>query len=254
MLTQERRALLLERLRRDGRIVARTISAELGLSEDTIRRDLRDLAAEGLVKRVHGGALPASPALGDLAVRGTIATSGKAAIGRRAAAMVRPGQTVFIDGGTTALQLARHLPPNLAATIVTHSPAVAVELARLPLLTVELVGGRLFRHSLVATGAAALRAIDSFRPDCCFIGVTGVHAETGLTTGDAEEGQIKRAVMERSGETVVLASAEKLGAASAVVIAPCSAADVIVVEAATDEDRLAPLRAQGCTIVLAPGD
>lgn len=82
-------------------------------------------------------------------------------------------------------------------------------LSRWVRLTVELIGGRLFRHSLVATGAAALSAIDGFRPDCCFIGVTGVHAETGLTTGDAEEGLIKRAVMEHSGETVVLASAEK---------------------------------------------
>ncbi|MDA4834732.1 DeoR family transcriptional regulator, partial [Enterobacter hormaechei] len=90
------------------------------------------LAAEGLLQRVHGGALPASPALADFSGRQAIATDGKKAIGRAAAAMIRPGQVVFVDGGTTAVQLVRHLPPGLEATIVTHSPSIAVELVAHP--------------------------------------------------------------------------------------------------------------------------
>src|SRR6476620_11564279 len=122
MLTRERKTHILEVLRCDRRIVAKDISRELGLSEDTIRRDLRELASEGLLQRVHGGALPASPAVVDFAGRQRIASQPKAAIGRAAAAMVRPGQLVFLDGGTTAVQMARHLPRDLRATIVTHSP------------------------------------------------------------------------------------------------------------------------------------
>src|SRR5215470_19734155 len=104
MLTSERKALILQRLRQDGRVIAKAFSQELNLSEDTIRRDLRELAGAGLLQRVHGGALPSSPAMADFATRRSVATSGKRAIGRAAAGMVQPGQVVFLDGGTTAVQ------------------------------------------------------------------------------------------------------------------------------------------------------
>src|SRR5580692_1398113 len=128
MLTQQRKSHILSVLRRDGQVVAKALSAELSLSEDTIRRDLRELAQEGLLQRVHGGALPASAATADFSGRQQVAPDEKIAIGRAAASLVQPGQVVFIDGGTTAVQMARHLDPHLRATVVTHSPSVAVEL------------------------------------------------------------------------------------------------------------------------------
>jgi DeoR/GlpR family transcriptional regulator of sugar metabolism len=231
MLTQERRAHLLDRLQRDGRVVAKDVSRALGLSEDTIRRDLRELASEGLLQRVHGGALPASPAMADFARRQDVAVEGKAAVGKAAARMVRSGQVVFLDGGTTAVQLARHLPRELEATIVTHSPSIAVELVEHPRIKVELIGGRLFKHSIVTVGAAAIEAIGRVRADLYFMGVTGVHPEVGLTTGDAEEAAVKRALSRQAAETVVLASREKLGAASPYLVVPLAEVDVLVVEA-----------------------
>src|SRR5215475_13085222 len=146
MLTVQRKQLILQRLKKDGQIVAKILSAELELSEDTIRRDLRELAAEGLLLRVHGGALPASPAVVNFAGRLSLAADGKTAIGRAAAEMIRAGQTIALDGGTTAVQLARHIPRELTATIVTHSPSVAIELLEHPNLEVILIGGRLFKH------------------------------------------------------------------------------------------------------------
>ena len=104
----------------------------MGVSEDTIRRDLRELAQEGLLQRVHGGALPASPAIADFSGRELLAPDGKIAIGRAAARMVQRGQVVILDGGTTARQVARHLPLDLKATIVTHSPTIALELVNHP--------------------------------------------------------------------------------------------------------------------------
>jgi DeoR/GlpR family transcriptional regulator of sugar metabolism len=230
VLTQERKRLILEVLERDGRVVAKRLSEELGLSEDTLRRDLRELAAAGRLQRVHGGALPASPATADLTKRRMLSTDGKVRIGRAAAATVRPGQVVFLDGGTTAMQLARHLDRSLRATVVTHSPTVANELADHPAVQVELVGGRLFKHSMVALGASALEAISRVRADTFFLGVTGVHAEAGLTTGDAEEAAVKRAISRQSGETVVLASAEKLGAASPFQVLDLAHVDVLICE------------------------
>src|SRR5215813_4024561 len=124
MLTSQRKQYILNILRRDGQVVAKTLSQELGLSEDTIRRDLRELAQEGLLQRVHGGALPASPAIADFAGREQIFMESKVAIGRAAAGLIKPGQVVILDGGTTCVQVARHLPPNLQATIVTHSARI----------------------------------------------------------------------------------------------------------------------------------
>lgn len=230
MLTRQRKQLILDRLRQDGQIVAATLSAELDLSEDTIRRDLRALAAEGLLQRVHGGALPASPALGNFAARTQVEPAGKKAIGRAAAALIQPGQVVFLDGGTTCEQLALQLPPGLAATVVTHSPTIAVALVSHPRIEVVLIGGRLFKHSVVAVGAAALEGIRRIHADLYFMGVTGIHPEAGLTTGDLEEAHIKRALMAQAAETWVLASSEKLNAASSCVIAPCSGATGLIVE------------------------
>src|SRR5688572_11109302 len=174
MLTEQRKQLILRRLRDEGQIVAASLSEELGLSEDTVRRDLRALAAEGLLQRVHGGALPASPALANFAVRTGVEPEAKRSIARAAALLVQPGQLVFLDGGTTCQQLARQLPRELRATVVTHSPTIAVELVDHPQVEVVLIGGRLFKHSVVAVGAAALEAIRQVRADYYFMGVTGV--------------------------------------------------------------------------------
>jgi DeoR/GlpR family transcriptional regulator of sugar metabolism len=247
MLTEQRKRHLLSLLGQEGRIVAKSVAADLALSEDTIRRDLRELAAEGLLQRVHGGALPASPATGTLATRRSIAPDEKAAIGRYAASLILPGQTVFVDGGTTALQLVGHLDPGLGATIVTHSPLVAGALAD-HAVDVLLIGGTLFKHSMVSVGVAALQAIRDVRPDMFFMGVTGVHPTAGLTTGDAEEAAMKRAIADASAELVVMASSEKIGAASPFVIAPVERMDILIVPAGFEAEIGAHYAALGVSV------
>jgi DeoR/GlpR family transcriptional regulator of sugar metabolism len=251
MLTSQRKNVLMEVLRRDGQIVATRISAELGVSEDTIRRDLRELAKEGLLQRVHGGALPTSPALGDFAARQQIATDDKAAIGRAAAALVQPGQVVFVDGGTTCAQLVRALPRQLRATVVTHSPSIAMELMDHPDIEVIMLGGRLFRHSIVGVGAATLEAIAQIRADTFFLGVTSLHPELGLSTGDHEEACVKRALCRAAAETIVLASPEKLATASPYRIVGMSEIAGIVLPAATPADIMQPYRDLGIALTLA---
>ncbi|WP_084088821.1 DeoR/GlpR family DNA-binding transcription regulator [Andreprevotia lacus] len=250
MLTSQRKQLILATLQRDGQLVAKTFSQQLEVSEDTIRRDLRELAAEGLLQRVHGGALPASPAVADFAGRSQIAGDGKARIGRAAAGLIEDGQVVLLDGGTTAVQLASQLPPALRATIVTHSPSVAVALALHPTVEVIMIGGRLFKHSVVTMGTAALESLGQIRADVFFMGVTGVHAEAGLSTGDLEEAYMKRALMARAAETVVLASAEKIAAASPYLIAGLDAVSGIITEQSVPDPQLAPLRQAGVALTL----
>jgi len=251
MLTRQRKELLLRILKEEGQIVAKSLSESLGLSEDTIRRDLRELAKEGLLERVHGGALPASPAQASFAARGSIATDAKPAIARAAAAMIAPGQVVFIDGGTTAVQLARALPKNLQATVITHSPSVAVELEHHAQLEVILIGGRLFKHSMVASGAAALEALEGMRADLFFMGVCSLHPEAGITTGDYDEACMKRAISARSQRTIVLASREKLGTAAPYRIAPLESIDCIIVNREVDDALLSHYRGLGIDITMA---
>src|SRR5580658_3335146 len=229
MLTAQRKKLILSRLAAEGQIVAKDLAQELGTSEDTIRRDLRELAQDGKLQRVHGGALPASAAVGDLKVREQVSPRDKIELGRAGAAMIQPKQVVILDGGTTALQVASHLSPDLRATIVTHSPTVAVQASKHPYVDIIMLGGRLFRHSMVNMGAALIDAASRLRADIYFMGVTGVHPEAGLSTGDAEEAAVKQALHHRAAETVVLASSEKLLAASAFVVAPLSDISLLMV-------------------------
>ena len=251
LLTRQRQQFILQRLARDGQVVAKALSEELQISEDTIRRDLRELAREGRLQRVHGGALPASAAIGDMAVRRQVAPDVKQALARRAAALVQPGQVVLLDGGTTTTALARALSPDLRATVVTHSPTIAVALGEHPNIEVILLGGRLFKHSMVTVGATTIEAVRHLRADLYFMGVTGIHAEAGLSTGDFEEAAIKRALHERAAETVVMASPEKLGAASAYVIAPAVEVATLVVAADTAAATIAPLQALGIDVLRA---
>ncbi|MEU8228396.1 DeoR/GlpR family DNA-binding transcription regulator [Actinoplanes sp. NPDC048967] len=249
MLAAQRKDFLLARLDRDRRVVAKDVAAELGVSEDSVRRDLRELAAAGLCQRVYGGALPASPAVADYGARRAVEVDSKQRVGVAAAALIRPGSTVILDGGTTALAVTRALPAGLEATVVTHSSTVAAALAEHPAVEVYILGGRLFRHSMVACGAAAVEAAQVVHADLFLLGVTGVHPDAGLTTGDADEAAMKRALAGRAADTYVLASTEKIGAASRFAVLPLSAVAGVVTDASSQDETVRRLSAEGVPVL-----
>lgn len=248
MLTQQRKSMLLERLATDGRVVAKDIASELELSIDTIRRDLRELAADGKLQRVHGGALPNSPAEANITDRQNIASASKQHVGKIAATLVKPQSVVIIDGGTTALQLVRHLPLDCDCTVVTHSPTIAVALEDHRLIKVVMIGGVLFRHSMVNMGASTIESISHIRADCYFMGVTGVSINEGLSTGDLEEAHVKRALSARAAETIVLASEEKLNTASPYVVMPLNGATGIVLDKNTSSSQIKSFKKFGLDV------
>src|SRR6266566_8560040 len=128
MLTAERRRSIMQTLQREGKVLSSELSKVLHVSEDTIRRDLNELAAAGELQRVHGGALPRSPATASFTERQQQAPEAKAAIAQAAIRLIHQDQVIILDGGTTPLQVAQHLAPDLHATVITHSPPVAVVL------------------------------------------------------------------------------------------------------------------------------
>ncbi|HWU63093.1 MAG TPA: DeoR/GlpR family DNA-binding transcription regulator [Ensifer sp.] len=248
MLTTERKGLILETLRREGRLVAKTFAVDLSLSEDTIRKDLREMAAEGLLARVHGGALPLSSPLPDFAARTGLAASEKRTLGRAAASLIEPGSTVFFDGGTTNAELIRALPETIPFTAITHSPTIASEFERLKNVEVNLIGGRLYRHSMVAVGADAALAIGRIRPDLFFLGATAANADAGFSTGDVEEAAIKRLIARQSRNVWVLLTAGKLALQSPVTIMPLAEATGIVVDGSVPERELAVFEEAGLSV------
>ncbi len=158
----------------------------------------------------------------------------KQAVARAAAALIQPGQVVIVDGGTTTAAMIGFLPADLSCTVVTHSPGIAVALVDHPRIEVILLGGKVFKHSVVAVGPETLEGMARINADVFFMGVTGVHPRAGFTTGDYEEAGIKRALAARAAETVVMASREKLNAASAFAIGELNLASTLIVDGDPD--------------------
>ncbi len=251
LIKEERQAMMLAALEREGKLLASEWSERLNISVDTIRRDLRELSRLKKLQRVHGGALPRSKSVPAYAERQQHEPAAKAAIGRAAAKLVQNGQLIFIDGGTTNLQLASYLPEALRATVVTNSPAVAVALAMHPSVEVIVLGGKFNKMAQVTIGAAAVDEIRTFQADLCFLGVCSVHPQKGLSIEDFEEAHIKRAMIANSAEIAGLVIAENLGTALPYVIAPTSALTYLITDSTADSSALAAYCELGVTVVQA---
>lgn len=249
LLTEERRERILTALRRDGRVLATDLSKTLGVSDDTIRRDLDALAEMGLLQRVHGGALRRARINEDYTARQVDEAIAKQSIALATAALIRPGQIVILDGGTTALAVAQHLPKQLEATVITTSPPVAVALAAYPGIEVITIGGQLYRYAMVAVGASTVAELRGIRADLCILGVLALHPEVGISVLDREEAAVKQAMMEGAADVVAPTTANKLGTVAPFLVGPTSALTHLVTETGVSEETLAPYRALGLTII-----
>jgi len=241
----ERQQEILERIRRNGRVLATDLAREFRTSEDTIRRALRDLAAQGLCARVYGGALAISPASGSALQRGREAVERKLALGEKMASIIQPGQFVFIDAGSTNLAVARSLPEGIGITVATHDPAIASVLAGRTDLTLITIGGQVNPLIGAAVDGQALRLILEFRPDLLLLGICAIDADEGVAAFHSEDAQMKRALLERSGSVAIAVLNEKLSASAPFHV---SAVDVIadlVVEADAPKQVLSGFELRG---------
>ena len=251
VLTAERRQLILERLHVDGRVVATELSKALDVSIDTVRRDLRELADGGHVRRVHGGALPPVAGARAYEVRREQATAAKQAIARRTVSMLQDDQVILLDAGTTTLEVARNLRPTLRATVITNSPAIALELAEHPRVEVAMLGGILAKEPRAVVGAATVEALRSIRADVLVLGVCSLHPEIGITVLDLEESYVKRAMIANAAEVVAVSSADKLGSAAPYVVGSVDELTHLVTDHSAAGQALEPYRALGVEVVLA---
>ncbi|TLX60992.1 DeoR/GlpR transcriptional regulator [Stutzerimonas nosocomialis] len=244
-----RRQKILLLLERDGKVMAADLSQRFGVSEDTIRRDLAELAGAGLLHRVHGGALPRSADTGkDFFTRAIEVSEAKQALACLAAQRVQDGQIVVFDSGTTTLQIALSLPAEIAITAVTHSPMIAMALARYSQVEIILAGGQLNTAAMVVTGHEAVRLFESVNADLLFTGLCALHPELGLTTAHFNEVAVKQAMLRGASQVVAVATADKLGAVEPFVVAPCHRVDVLITERHIPSGDIGVYRQQGIEV------
>ncbi len=240
MLTQERHSLIRRRLEAAGRVVAGDLAREFDVSEDTIRRDLRELAAAGLCERVYGGALlrePARPFVERLGEKRSL----KARFAAEIVSRLPAGGLIFIDAGSTNLAVAEAIGPGRDLTVMTNAPAIAAQLTLSGDVEVILTGGRVERSHGGAIDARALAALDGVYPDLFVLGTCRVVAEEGLFASQAEEQLFKSTVARQSRHVITAADATKFAGSAPYRIAPFSGKVTLMVEAA----RGLPLEAIG---------
>lgn len=237
-LPEERQHAIVELLTAQGRVVASDLARQFNTSEDTIRRDLRELAAAGLCKRVYGGALPVSPASGSLNERKMQNPERKQALAECLIKLITPGQVVFIDAGSTNLAVAQALPADLKLTVVTNAPAIAAVLAERENITLVLLGGTINRTTGAALGTQTLRDVANIRPDLYILGVCALDAEMGLTAFDLEDAEFKRLVASQAKSVITAVTTDKLQTSAPFRITDSNILSALIAEADADETLL----------------
>jgi DeoR family fructose operon transcriptional repressor len=235
---QERHARILELVATRGRVEVTTLAEELDVTTETIRRDLTKLVRQGLVRRVHGGAIHVER-LGyepTLSVRGERFAAEKERIGRAARDFLPDGGSVLLDAGTTTMALARLLPQDRALTVVTNSIPAAGLLAAMPKVDFYMLGGRVRSRTAAAVGRWASAALADLVVDVAFIGTNGLSVENGLTTPNLEEANTKAAMIAASRRVVLLTDHSKVGAVHFCKFGDLDQLDVIVTDAGLDDE------------------
>ncbi|MBT8185297.1 MAG: DeoR/GlpR family DNA-binding transcription regulator [Eudoraea sp.] len=210
MLKEERQKTILNEVELHNRVLLTDIAEKLDVSIDTIRRDVKELDVENKLRKVHGGAISlgfTSPAAPN---NNTYALQEKITIAEKATAMLQDGSVIFIDGGTTCLELARIIPDHLQLTCFTLSLPVAMLLLSKPKVEVIFIGGRISKEAQITTGAGTISDLAGIRFDYGFIGTGYVDSLHGLTEFDWEIVQVKKAVINASKKAVLLCISEKL--------------------------------------------
>jgi DeoR/GlpR family transcriptional regulator of sugar metabolism len=248
---EARRQVILEQLQQNGSVTTGDLKKQFGISEDTIRRDLRELAKAGQLTRVHGGALPVAPVMNRFTHPSAQNSDAQIIIAKAAAQLVENNQVILFDGGTTTLEISKHLNPAIKATAITISPQIAIALSSYYNLEVILLGGRLSPASLTTQGAAVVQQIHEIRADICLLGVCSLHPQIGLTTLDYEEAHIKRALVRSSGDIVAVVTADKFGTVVPYDVCSLQQLTYLVTEKSIPQEQINPYLQAGIEIIQA---
>jgi DeoR/GlpR family transcriptional regulator of sugar metabolism len=247
MLKKERQEFILHQLNLHNKILCADLSNKMGVSDDTIRRDLQELALEDKLIKVHGGALSKSfhTAFDRKMVYNL---EDKHIIAQKTAALVQSGMYILTSGGTSILEFAKSLDPNLNATFFTCSLNAAIEFAHHPSIEVVMIGDKVSKDSMLTTGASAVQTIESIQADLCILGINSLDTQFGLSENDWEVVQIKKAMIKASKKTICIGISEKLNSQQKIKVANLDEIDILITELDPNHPTLLPFKHKGLTI------
>jgi len=248
IMKKERQMLIMKEINLHNRALSSDLSNTLNVSEDTIRRDLNELAEAGKLVKVHGGALSRSYQFNYSAVD-AYASQAKQAIAHKAAMLIRNDMFVVIGGGTTVSELIRHIPLDTTATFFTVSLLTALQLCDHSKATVIFIGGTIAKTSQISAGGEVVSRFADIHADLCVLGANGISFEDGITDSDMETVQVKRAMMKASGKTAILTISEKLDSVQRLRVCGLSEINYLVTELDPQNSALSSYRHEGLKIM-----
>jgi DeoR/GlpR family transcriptional regulator of sugar metabolism len=240
MLKKERQAYILHQVNLHNKVLSSSLCSEINVSEDTIRRDLQELADEGKIIKVHGGALSHSFNQVHFATNGVYSQNQKRTIAQKAIGLIGNGMFVLTSGGTTILEMARSLPPQLKATFISGSIPAILEYMHHPNIEVIMIGDRISKNSKITVGSEAIAKIKQVKADICFLGTNAIDAEQGITDNDWEVVQLKKAMIESSKKVICLTISEKINSVQPIKVCGLDDIDMLITELSPEDPLLKP--------------
>lgn len=255
LLVEERRRLIVEYVESNGRATVEELATRFGTSTVTIRNDLESLARSGALARSHGGALPSTQTVTNdvpLNIKETRSHPQKLRIGLAAAKLIKDGETIILDSGSTTVEIARQIRQLKfeSLTVVTNALNIALELSGLPNIRVMMLGGLLRPTSYSLVGPDAEQALSRISADKLFLGVDGLDPLVGVTTPDPLEASLNTLMIRVSRETIAVFDASKLGQRSLSVITPISTLNTVITDNSASEEMVEALRDAGVQVML----
>ena len=242
MLKEERHQIILNEVRVHNRVLLPDIAEILNVSVDTVRRDVKELHSENKLKKVHGGAVSLGFNIYNYKEQDIYLHQKKSIIAQKAVNLLKDGNVVLIDGGTTNLEIARMLPSRLRLTFFTPSLPVAMQLLSHPNSEVIFIGGKLSKDAQVAVGATAITMLSDITADMCFLGTGYLDPVKGLTEFDWEIIQLKKAMIKAAKKTVLLTISDKLNSHQRYKTCDLNVIDTLITELEPDSDKLKPFK------------
>jgi len=248
MLKKERQAYILHQVNLHNRVLSSLLSQEIQVSEDTIRRDLQELSDEGKLIKVHGGALSPSFSQVNYSPKKVYSRPQKTIIAQKAISLIQDGMFVLTSGGSTILELARALPPQLKATFITGSIPAIFEYMQHPNIEVIVIGDKISKDSKITIGADAINRIKQIRADLCFLGINAIDVKHGITDSDWDVVQLKRTMVESSQKVICLSISEKINTVQPIKICDIDAVDILITELPPENPALELYHSAGIKI------
>jgi len=249
MLKEERHAFILHQVNLHNKVLSADLSQQIKVSDDTIRRDLQQLADYGKVIKVHGGALSPSFHNGHHTPKELYGYKQKHIIAQKAISLIKDGMFVLSGGGTTIIELARALPPALHATFISGSIPALFEYSSHPNIEVIAIGDKISKNSKITVGPEAISKIREIKADLCFLGVNAINLENGVSDNDWDVVQVKKAMIESTRRLVCLTISEKINSQQPIQVCDIKKIDTLITELPADHEILKPYVKAGITVI-----